>query len=280
MDTVRKRPHPVRDLLFLCITFCVLAMFAFPVVWVILTSVRPETEMYTGSFELLGETTTFENYRELWDSGFQSYIFNSVAVAGVSTVVTVCIAMIAAYALSRFRFRGKRALVGTFAFTQLFPFAVLLMPLYIMYFRLRLVNTYLGLVIAYVAITLPFCVYMLLGYFQGVSTSLDEAARIDGCSTLGIIFRVVFPVAWPGIVATAVYVFVRSWEEYLFALTLMTDDAKKTVPVGLANFFGQYTTQWGSIMAASVIATLPTVVFFFVAQRQLVSGLAAGAVKQ
>jgi ABC-type glycerol-3-phosphate transport system permease component len=115
------------------------------------------------------------------------------------------------------------------------------------------VNSYTGLIIAYVAITLPFCVYMMIGYFQTVSISLDEAARIDGCSTLGIIFRVVLPVAWPGIVATAVYAFVRSWEEYLFALTLMTDDSQKTVP---------------------------TMIFFLIMQKQLVSGLAAGAVKQ
>ena len=205
---------------------------------------------------------------------------NSIAVATISTVVTVFVAILAAYAFSRFRFRGKSALLSTFAFTQLFPFAVLLMPLYIMYHRLNLVNTYLGIIISYLAITLPFCVYMLLGYFRSVSVSLDEAARIDGCSTFGIIFRVVFPVAWPGVVATAVYVFVRSWEEYLFALTLITDDGKRTVPVGLANFFGQYTTQWGSVMTASVVATLPTLIFFFVIQRQLVSGLAAGAVKQ
>jgi ABC-type glycerol-3-phosphate transport system permease component len=201
-------------------------------------------------------------------------------VSLISTFITVFLAILAAYGFSRYRFKGRRELAGTFAFTQLFPFAVLLMPLYIMYFRVGLVNSYTGLIIAYVAITLPFCVYMMIGYFQTVSISLDEAARIDGCSTLGIIFRVVLPVAWPGIVATAVYAFVRSWEEYLFALTLMTDDSKKTVPVGLANFFGQYTTEWGSIMTASVIATVPTMIFFLIMQKQLVSGLAAGAVKQ
>jgi ABC-type glycerol-3-phosphate transport system permease component len=262
------------------LTFVILGLLAFPFLWVILTSIRPEQGMYTDTFQLLPEVFTFDNYRRLITSGFLTYIRNSVLVSLVSTVITVLMAILAAYAFSRYRFRGRRELAGTFAFTQLFPFAVLLMPLYIMYFRVGLVNSYVGLIIAYVAITLPFCVYMLIGYFQTVSISLDEAARIDGCSTLGIIFRVVLPVAWPGIVATAVYAFVRSWEEYLFALTLMTDDAKKTVPVGLANFFGQYTTEWGSIMTASVIATVPTMVFFLIMQKQLVSGLAAGAVKQ
>ena len=270
----------VSDIVQMIVTFAILLCFAFPVVWVIVTSVTPESAMYNADLRLVDIALTFENYRDLWSSRFQVYIINSIGVATISTVVTVFIAMLAAYAFSRFRFRGKSALLSTFAFTQLFPFAVLLMPLYIMYHRLNLVNTYLGIIIAYLAITLPFCVYMLLGYFQNVSISLDEAARIDGCSTFGIIFRVVFPVAWPGVVATAVYVFVRSWEEYLFALTLITDDSKKTVPVGLANFFGQYTTQWGSVMTASVVATIPTLMFFFVIQRQLVSGLAAGAVKQ
>lgn len=278
-----KPPRTARvvgDLVHMVATFAILSCFAFPVVWVVATSVTPESEMYNADLRLIDIAPTFENYRDLWNSGFQVYIMNSIAVATISTVVTVFVAILAAYAFSRFRFRGKSALLSTFAFTQLFPFAVLLMPLYIMYHRLNLVNTYLGIIISYLAITLPFCVYMLLGYFRSVSVSLDEAARIDGCSTFGIIFRVVFPVAWPGVVATAVYVFVRSWEEYLFALTLITDDGKRTVPVGLANFFGQYTTQWGSVMTASVVATIPTLIFFFVIQRQLVSGLAAGAVKQ
>ena len=278
-----KPPRTARvvgDLVHMVATFAILSCFAFPVVWVVATSVTPESEMYNADLRLIDIAPTFENYRDLWNSGFQVYIMNSIAVATISTVVTVFVAILAAYAFSRFRFRGKSALLSTFAFTQLFPFAVLLMPLYIMYHRLNLVNTYLGIIISYLAITLPFCVYMLLGYFRSVSVSLDEAARIDGCSTFGIIFRVVFPVAWPGVVATAVYVFVRSWEEYLFALTLITDDGKRTVPVGLANFFGQYTTQWGSVMTASVVAMIPTLIFFFVIQRQLVSGLAAEAVKQ
>jgi ABC-type glycerol-3-phosphate transport system permease component len=170
--------------------------------------------------------------------------------------------------------------LGTFAFSQLFPFVVILTPLYILFWNLRLVNTLTGLVVAYVAITLPYCVYMLLGYFENVPVSLDEAARMDGCSTLRIIFRIVLPVAWPGIVATTVYAFIQAWNEYLFALTLMTESDKKTIPVGLAGFFGEYTTDWGAVMTASVIATAPTMIFFLVMQRQLVAGLAAGAVKQ
>ncbi|HUX12738.1 MAG TPA: carbohydrate ABC transporter permease [Spirochaetia bacterium] len=258
----------------------ILLGFIFPFVWVVLTSIRPDADLFTDTLRIIPQHVTFAKYQSLFGSEFLTYILNSILVATTSTIVTVVVAIFAAYSFSRFRFRGKGPLLGLFAFSQLFPFVVLLTPLFIFFFKLHLVNTYLGLIIAYTAISLPFCVYMLLGYFQSVPVSLDEAAVIDGCSTWRVVLRVVLPVAWPGIVATAVYVFIQSWNEYLFALTLMTDDSKKTVPVGLANFFGQYTTDWGSVMSASVIATVPTLIFFLFMQRQLVAGLAAGAVKQ
>jgi multiple sugar transport system permease protein len=262
------------------ITFVILAGLVFPFIWVILTSIRTDADMFSRTFALATKTVTFDKYRELFGSDFIRYIANSVLVSTIATFVAVLTALLAAYAFSRHVFRGRTLLLGTFAFSQLFPFVVILTPLYILFFRLHLVNTFTGLVVAYVAITLPYCVYMLLGYLESVPASLDEAARIDGCSTLRIIFRVVLPVAWPGIVATTVYAFIQAWNEYLFALTLMTESDKKTIPVGLANFFGEQTMNWGAVMTASVIATVPTMVFFLIMQRQLVSGLAAGAVKQ
>ena len=138
---------------------------------------------------------------------------------------------------------------------------------------------YVGLITAYIAITIPFSIYLLLGYLDSVPVELDDAAKIDGCSTLGIIGRVILPVAWPGVAATAIYTFAQTWNEFLFALTLMTQNELKTIPVGLAGFFGEYTTRWGLVMAASVIATLPTLFIFLFLKRQLVSGLTAGAIK-
>ncbi|WP_455383436.1 carbohydrate ABC transporter permease [Salinispira pacifica] len=270
----------IADASFNLIALAILLCFVFPFLWVVLTSIRPDSELFVDSLRLFPRHVTFEKYQSLFGSSFLRYILNSIFVATTSTVVTIVVATFAAYSFSRFRFRGRTSLLGFFAFSQLFPFVVLLTPLYIFFYKLHLVNTYLGLIIAYTAITLPFCVYMLLGYFQSVPVSLDEAALMDGCSTSRVVFQVVLPVAWPGIVATAVYVFIQSWNEYLFALTLMTDDPKKTVPVGLANFFGQYTTDWGAVMSASVIATVPTLIFFLFMQKQLVAGLAAGAVKQ
>lgn len=262
------------------LTAAVLLALVFPFLWVVLTSIRPGSELFTDTFVLISRRLTFVSYAHLLHSTFVRYILNSIIVCVSSTFVTVLVALLASYSFSRHRFAGKSIFLGSFAFTQLFPFVILVTPLYILFWHLHLVNTYLGLILTYVAVTLPFCVYMLLGYFRSVPTSLDEAARIDGAGTLTTIFRVVLPVAWPGVVATAIYVFVQSWNEYLFALTFMTQDNRKTIPVGLANFFGQYTTDWGAVMSASVISTLPTLIFFAIMQKQLVSGLAAGAVKQ
>lgn len=275
-----KPGRTIIDAVVVVVVLAVLLCFVFPFIWVVLTSIRPDADLFVDNLRIIPQHVTFAKYTSLFGSEFLTYILNSVFVATTSTVVTIVVAIFAAYSFSRFRFKGRTSLLGVFAFSQLFPFVVLLTPLYIFFYKLHLVNTYLGLIIAYTAISLPFCVYMLLGYFQSVPVSLDEAALMDGASTTRVVFRIVLPVAWPGIVATAVYVFVQSWNEYLFALTLMTDAPKKTVPVGLANFFGQYTTDWGAVMSASVIATIPTLIFFLFMQKQLVAGLAAGAVKQ
>jgi len=201
-------------------------------------------------------------------------------VSLITTLVAVSISLLAAYSFSRRRFRFRGALLITVVFSQLFPYVILITPIYVIFYHLKLVNTSLGLIIAYVATTVPFCVYMLLGYLDSVPRELDEAAIIDGCSTLSVIWSVVLPVAWPGVAATAIYSFAQAWNEYLIALTLVTRNELKTVPVGLASFFGEYTTRWDLVMTASVLATVPTLIIFLILQRQLVSGLAAGAVKQ
>ena len=193
----------------------------------------------------------------------------------------VLISIVTAYGFSRHRtFRGRQVLLILVIATQLFPFVILITPLYATFFRLGLINNPLSLVISYIAVNLPFAIYMLLGYLDTIPRELDEAARIDGANVLQIIFRVILPVAWPGVVTVAVYAFVSAWDEFLFALTLMTSDENKTVPVGLAGFFGEYTTQWNLVMTASVISTLPTLVLFMFLQKKLVSDLAAGSIKQ
>ena len=269
----------VGDLIQVVLTFGFLGILVFPFVWIIMTSIRPSTEILSDTFKFIPNTITAQNYQALSHSDFPLYIRNSLTVSIPATALSVLVSLLAAYSFSRRNFRFRYTLLIVIVFSQLFPFIILTTPVYMIFYRLGLVNTREGLVITYTAISIPFSVYMLMGYLNSVPRELDEAAIIDGASTLDVIFRVVTPIAWPGIGATAIFSFMRSWNDYLFALTLNTDNNLRTVPVGLANFFGQYTTDWGLVMTASVLATLPTLVIFFLLQRQLVSGLAAGAVK-
>ncbi|WP_193337280.1 carbohydrate ABC transporter permease [Devosia beringensis] len=272
--------HPIRDLVTVVLGVGLLLILAFPFIWVVLISFRPEADIFTRTFQLV-TTFTLENYAILLeDSPFPTYLRNSLVVCTIATVVAVTIAMITAYGFSRNRrFVGRQTLLIMVIATQLFPFVILITPLYATFFSLGMINNPLALIISYIAVNLPFCIYMLLGYLDTIPRDLDDAARIDGATTLQIIFRVILPVAWPGIVTVSVYAFVSAWDEFLFALTLMTSDENKTVPVGLAGFFGEYTTQWNLVMAASVISTLPTLIIFMFLQRKLVSDLSAGAVK-
>jgi ABC-type glycerol-3-phosphate transport system permease component len=277
-DTI-KRWRFGRDLVVVIITFAVLLLYVFPFLWVVLTSIRPEELLFTDTFTLFTPEISFENYQRLLDSDFPTFIVNSLIVCIPATIISVVLSLLAAYSFSRRRFRYRAALLIVVIFSQLFPWVALITPMYSIFFNLGLVNTLQGLILAYIAITIPFSIYMLLGYFDSVPRELDEAAALDGCSTIGTLWRVVLPVAWPGVVATAIYAFAQCWNEYVFALTLATDTRLKTVQLGLAAFFGEYTAEWGLVMTASVIATLPTLIIFMFLQRRLVAGLAAGAVK-
>ena len=269
------------DLLVLVPTLVIMLVIVFPVLWMVLSSVRPTSQLNSSlSWDSLFQGLSIDAYTRLFTgSSFGRYVLNSLLVSSVSTVITVVISGIAGYALSRFRFRGRSALLLLVLATQLLPFVVLITPIYIAFSQLRLLNSYPGLILVYVAMTLPLATYLMLGYFDAIPHVLDEAARIDGCSTVQVIFRVVMPVAVPGIVTVAVTAFIATWEEFLFATVLMTSDKLKTVQVGLAGFFGEYSTDWPVVMAAATVAAVPTVILFAVVQRRLVAGMAAGSIK-
>lgn len=278
-DPKRRR---ARDLLVIVPTFAILLVIVFPVLWMVFTSLRPTTALavrlpWSRYFDGLG----FGAYGRLFgNSDFARYIGNSLLVSVVSTFCTVVLASLAAYALSRFVFRLRRTVMMVVLATQLLPFVVLITPIYLAFGELGLLNSYVGLIIVYTAMTLPLAIYLLMGYFNTIPLALDEAARIDGCSNVGVIFRVVFPIALPGIVTVIVTTFIATWEEYFFASVLNTSEDLKTVQVGLSSFFGEYTSDWGVIMAAATVATVPTIVLFSVVQKRLVAGMAAGSVKE
>lgn len=253
----------IRDLPVVVVTFAIIGLILFPFFWMIISSLRPSTELLTRDLQLIGRSLTLENYRGILEAGFFRFVLNSVFMCTTATIVCVCfISSPAAYAISRYHFPGRNSILAMVGFTQMFPWVILVTPVFMMFWALRLVNSYLGLIIVYIAITVPFSIYMLLGYFETIPKVLDEAAVVDGCSPLGVIFRVILPISLPGLVATSAYTFAVTWNEFVFALTLMTQTEKKTVPVGVANFLGQYMRDGGVVMAVSGVATVPTGIFF------------------
>jgi ABC-type glycerol-3-phosphate transport system permease component len=278
----RRTVGRIKDGLILALTAAVLLAIVFPFAWMVLTSLRPAESMFDTS-RVLPElsTLTLDGYRRLFQvSSFGRYLLNSALVSITAMIISVALSCMMGYAFSRFRFRFKRGFMLMVIAVQLFPFVILITPMYSFFSLAGLLNTYQGLILAYIAITLPVASYLMMGYFETVPRAIDEAARIDGCGTLGVLFRVVLPVAWPGVATVSIHAFIVAWEEYLFAKVLMTDEELRTVQVGLATFFGEFTTEWDLVMSASVVASIPTIILFALAQRRLVSGLSVGGVKE
>jgi arabinogalactan oligomer/maltooligosaccharide transport system permease protein len=210
---------------------------------------------------------------------FLRYGLNSMLVALATTVVGVALSCTAAYALSRHRFKGRRTSLTSFLVVQMFPATLLIMPLYVVLNRLGLLNSLIGLVLVYATTAIPFCVWTLKGYFDTLPRELEEAARIDGASSWGVFFRVVLPLARPGIAVTALFSFMTAWNEFILASTFMTDESSYTLPVLLQSQIGEHTANWGLFAAGAVLTSLPVMILFYVLQRFLVGGLTAGSVK-
>ena len=264
------------ELAVLAATFAILLFMVYPTAWVLLASVKtPETMFASGSWEF-----TLDNYRSLFAGGFGQGIVNSMLLCLAAVLVSTIVSANAAYVFSRMRFRAKRLIFGSVLMGQTFPWIILVTPLFILFARMGLLNNRLSMIFVYVAISIPFSVYLLVGYLQSVPRSLDEAAIIDGCSPFQVLWKIIFPIMLPGIVATATYAFLLCWSEYLFALAFLTRPELKTMPLLLYGYFGENVTEWGNVMAASALTTLPTLLLFLPLQTRLASGLAAGSVKQ
>jgi ABC-type glycerol-3-phosphate transport system permease component len=251
-----------------------------PFAWMGLSSIKVLRELYTVPPHWWPEAPTLEHYRRvLFASNVPRYFLNSVVISVGSTVLAIVLAVFAAYGFARFRFRGRATALTAVLASQLLPTAAVIVPLFLTLRLLGLVNTYLGLILVYTILTLPLSVWMLTSYFRAVPVELEEAAIIDGASRLSVLFRITLPLSVPGVVAVLVYAFVTTWNEFIFALVLAQDSRVKTLPIGIAEFAGEFTTDWGAVMAASLLMTLPIAVLFFALQRLFVSGLMAGAVK-
>lgn len=256
-----------------------------PLAWMVLTSIKGQFAALQYPPEWIPSDPTLEHYRRLLSRDettgqeFLQYLFNSLYVSFVTTVLGVIIAVPAAYAFSRFRFPGRTLLFYSVLVRNMFPAVVFLIPLFIMMRWLRLVNTHYSLILTYLTFGLPLSIWLLKGFYDNIPVQLEQAARIDGCTRFQAFIQIVMPLSSPGIIATAIYSFILAWNEYVYALTFLNDKEKLTLPVGLERFFTEYATNWPGLMAASFIMSVPVVVLFLILQKYFVRALTEGAVK-
>jgi ABC-type glycerol-3-phosphate transport system permease component len=255
------------------------ACMLFPLYWAVVSSFTPESRLFAAP-ALVPRALVLEHYRALFGTrDFWTPIRNSVIVAGATTALSVALGAVCAYAIARLRFRGKPLLLAFVLAVSMFPQIAIVSPLYVVLRAARLLNSYPGLVLPYLTFAMPLAIWLLVGFFRQLPVDLEEAALMDGASRLRTLREVILPLAWPGLATTAILTFLYSWNEFLFALSFTLWPERYTVPVAITLFRGQYQVPWGEILAAAVVATAPVAAIVLFAQRRIVSGLTAGAVK-
>ncbi len=276
----QRRINRTMDAVAYAIVGIITAFAVFPLAWTLLTSFKLEEDIVTERMQYIPDAVTFDNYVTLWQrSGFPRLMANSAVVTVLTVVICMTFGALAAYSISRYRFKGRSFLLVFYLVIRMFPFVLLLVPLFIMLRELRLLDSRAGLALAYTAFLLPVAVWMLKGFFDAIPPELEDASRVDGSTRLGALVRIVLPLARPGIIATAVFVAIAAWNEFLFALLLTSSAGSRTWPVGLQLMVGEFQLPWGLLSAGGVISILPIIVFFAFVQRSLVRGLTAGGLK-
>jgi len=282
---MNRRPRALTIALIHVALIVLVALVLYPVLLVCKKAFEPGRHFALSASPLPHEITT-DHFKDLFGARgghgellFLRHAINSLIVALSTTIVGVILSCTAAYALSRFRFPGRKAGLTTFLVVQMFPATLLLLPLYVILDKLGLLNSLVGLVLVYSTTAIPFCVWTLKGYFDTLPRELEEAARIDGASTWMIFRRIILPLARPGIAVTALFSFMTAWNEFIMASTFMTDESKYTLPVLIQSSVGQFSADWGLFAAGAVVTSIPVMVAFYVLQKYLVGGLTAGAVK-
>jgi arabinogalactan oligomer/maltooligosaccharide transport system permease protein len=282
---MNRRPRlPAQTLAYLAL-IAITSIVLYPVMLVVKKAFEPGPN-FALSASPLPHTVTLDNFHRLLAArgGHGEHLFlrhtlNSVVVALLTTIVGVILSCTAAYALSRFRFPGRKAGLTTFLVVQMFPATLLLIPLYVILDKLGLLNSISGLVLVYATTAIPFCVWTLKGYFDTLPRELEEAARIDGASPWMVFWRIILPLSVPGLAVTALFSFMTAWNEFIMASTFMTDESRYTLPVLIQSSVGQHSADYGLFAAGAVITSIPVMVAFYVLQKYLVGGLTAGAVK-
>ncbi|MDB2407183.1 carbohydrate ABC transporter permease [Jannaschia sp.] len=278
--TSKSRSKRITDIL--CYVFLALLSFIciFPIVWTFLTSLKLEEDIVTSTLQYIPRRITFDNYVTLWQqSSYPRLVLNSLIVT--TTTVTICLltGTIAAYAFARFEFKGRTQIMLAYLIVRMFPAVMMIIPLFIVMRNIGLLDSTIGLAVAYTSFLLPLFVWMLKGFFDAAPKELESAARTDGATRLQAMIRIVIPIARNGLLATCVFVAIAAWNEFLFALMLTTSQGSRTWPVGLHLMVGEFQLPWGMLAAGGIISILPVIVLFALVQRAMVSGLTAGAVK-
>ncbi|MFO1139732.1 MAG: carbohydrate ABC transporter permease [Paracoccus sp. (in: a-proteobacteria)] len=250
-----------------------------PIYWIIVTSLKTSREIYALPPTFIPKVFTLANYRAAMDSEFPQYVLNSIQVAVGVTLISAIVGTLAAYPIARMEFRGRALAARAIVTAYLLPPSLLFIPLFIVLQRLGLIDSKVGLVLAYLTFTVPFCTWLLIGYFRTIPMELDEAAQIDGANRFQTLLRVVLPIATPGLAVVALFAFTHAWNEFLYALVFVYSADTKTFTAGLSGLIMGDTFIWGQLMASSVIAILPIFIIYVVAQRYIVEGLSAGSVK-
>jgi N,N'-diacetylchitobiose transport system permease protein len=277
----RRRGRRARQTLWNLVGVAVLALMAFPVYWMVATAFKPDSEIIGVTPTWLPLQPTFDHFRDAMERPyFWEGIKNSVIIVGATVAVSMVLAFLAAVALAKYRFTGRKVFIVLMIGIQMLPQAGLIIPLYVVLARYGEVNTLTGVIVTYMTFVLPFSVWTLRGFLIGIPRELEEAAMVDGSTRFGAFVRILLPLVAPGLVATSIFAFITSWNEYIFARILLNDQSKQTATVWLSYFYGTSRhTDWGALMAGSTLIAIPVVIFFLLVQRRIAFGLTAGAVR-
>ncbi len=269
----------VKKFLLSLVGLAIVVYSAFPIYWMVVSSVRPP-ESLLSEVSLIPSVFTLEYYRNLLElTDYPKHFANSVIVAGSTVVITMILAVMIAYAVARYRVRGKKAIVVAMLYAYMFPPLLVAIPLYALFIKIGLGDSLISLVAAHLTLTLPLGVWFLWGFFRNLPFQIEEAAMVDGCTRLGAFIRVVLPLSVPGLITVAVFSFLLSWTDYTFAVIMISSDVNKTIPVGLASMIGSFDLRWGEVMAGSTLIAAPLLIVFTFLSKYFIQGLGAGAVK-
>ena len=272
-----------KNIYHICFYLCVLIFVLYsvgPIIWMLLSSLRSKAEFFNIPPTIFPKQFTFINYILLFkETNFIRFLLNSVYIAIGTIFISVLVSTLAAYSLTRFNYRGRNLFTIFSLFAYLLPPVLLVIPLYLLAAKAGLVNTLNGLILAYIALCLPYCIWMMRAFFRSIPIEFEEAAFIDGAGRLRTLFSIVIPMALPGIISTIVFIFIFVWNEYLFGLIFMSSDFKLTFPVGLSQFITQYDIYWEYILSGSVIVSIPALIIFLLAQKYLIKGWGGGGIK-